>query len=108
MSSYRNKYLDMLRAKEGKKGLSDEPSKPSKFNFEGFEGTQHGRISEISPPLDAEGVPCGGAQNATRASSGGGLSSTRTTTPTVGCAGSAPLRPMTVAPATFAGCPIRC
>jgi hypothetical protein len=60
MSSYRNKYLDMLRAKEGKKGLSDEPSKPSKFNFEGFEGTQHGRISEISPPLDAEGVPCGG------------------------------------------------
>jgi hypothetical protein len=60
MSGYRNKYLDMLKSREGKKGLPEEPSKSSKFNFEDFEGSHVGGFSEISPPLDAERVPCGG------------------------------------------------
>jgi hypothetical protein len=107
MSSYRNKYLDMLRAKEGKKGLSDEPSKPSSI-LRVLRVRSMGAFQRFHPLSMPKGCPAAGAQNATRASSGGGLSSTRTTTPTVGCAGSAPLRPMTVAPATFAGCPIRC
>jgi hypothetical protein len=42
------------------KGLGEVPSKPSKLGFEGFEGNQVGGFSEIaSPPLDANGVPCG-------------------------------------------------
>jgi hypothetical protein len=66
MTGYKNKYLEMLKAEKSKKHPGEEPSKPSKIalrsslnNFEGFEGTQVGAFSEFSPPLDAEGVPCG-------------------------------------------------
>ena len=84
MTGYRNKYLEMLKAEKSKKPLGKEPSKPSKLSrdeqmtpgyvpskpsklyggeqraiFEGFEGSQVGGFSEFSPPLDAEGVPCG-------------------------------------------------
>ena len=66
MTGYRNKYLEMLKAEKSKKPPGEEPSKPSKIYggeqraiFEGFEGSQVGAFSEFSPPLDAEGVPCG-------------------------------------------------
>ena len=66
MTSYQNKYLEMLKTDFGKKPLPKEPSKPSKIYggeqrtiFEGFEGSQDRPVSEISPPMDAEGVPCG-------------------------------------------------
>ena len=66
MTGYQNKYLEMLKAQKSKKPPGEEPSKPSKIalcsspdSFEGFEGTQVGAFSEFSPPLDAEGVPCG-------------------------------------------------
>ena len=73
MTSYRNKYLELLKTDFGKKPLPEEPSKPSKFNFEvfegtqdrlvpnfeGFEGNQDRPVSDFSPPYDAEGVPCG-------------------------------------------------
>ena len=59
MTIYRNKYLEMLKTDFGKKPLPKEPSKPSKFIFEVFEGTQDRPVSAFSPPYDAEGVPCG-------------------------------------------------
>jgi hypothetical protein len=66
MTGYKNKYLEMLKTEKSKKHPGEEPSKPSKIalrsslnNFEGFEGTQVGAFSEFSPPLDADGVPCG-------------------------------------------------
>src|SRR5689334_24957475 len=66
MTGYKNKYLEMLKAKKSKKHPGEEPSKPSKIalrsflnNFEGFEGTQGGAFSEFSPLLDVEGMPCG-------------------------------------------------
>src|SRR5262249_3133903 len=60
MTAYRNKYLEALKAEKSKKSLVREYSKSSKLNFEDFESTQTGGVSKISPPLDAEGVPCGG------------------------------------------------
>jgi hypothetical protein len=60
MSSSGNKYLDRLKAKFPETRLSGEPSKPSKPSFEGFEGSPTRPISDFSPPLDPEGVPCGG------------------------------------------------
>ena len=66
MSGYRNRYLDMLKARDGKKGLPEEPSKSSKLNFEDFESSQIGAFSQISPPLDADGVPCGGCPSCGR------------------------------------------
>jgi hypothetical protein len=63
MSRYQNKYLDMLKAENSKMALGQEPSKPSKLGFEGFEGTQLMAFSKISAPLDANGVPCGGCPN---------------------------------------------
>jgi hypothetical protein len=119
MTSYRNKYLEMLKAEKSKKPSGEEPSKPSKIalrssldNFEGFEGTQVGAFSEFSPPLvvgephpcdnnvtgisgpfspplDAEGVPCSYAPLATGGSSGAGRSTAKTMTLTGGHAGSA-------------------
>ena len=56
--SSRNKYLDRLKGTlPPQKGIGDEPSKISKTNFDIFE-TAHPK--GFSPPLDAEGVPCGG------------------------------------------------
>ena len=59
MTSYRNKYLEMLKTDFGKKPLPKEPSKLQNSYFEGFEGTQDRPVSDFSPPYDAEGVPCG-------------------------------------------------
>ena len=60
MTSYRNKYLEMLKTDFGKKPLPNEPSKSSKLNFEDFESFQQRPVSEIPlPPFDSEGVPCG-------------------------------------------------
>ena len=105
MTNYRNKYLEMLKTDFGKKPLPQEPSKPSKFIFEVFEGTRDRPVSAFSPPYDAEGVPCGVCPSCGRASSGAIPSSTRTMIPAAGCAGSAPLRPRVVVPATSAACP---
>ena len=55
MTSYRNKYLELLKTDFGKKPLPKEPSKPSKPSFEGFEGDQDRPVSAFSPPYDAEG-----------------------------------------------------
>jgi hypothetical protein len=74
VSAYRNKYLDMLKAEKSEKcpgqeltkltkpnfGSRDELTKPTKPSFVSFGSTQLGAFSRISPPLDAEGVPCGG------------------------------------------------
>jgi len=54
-----NKYLEMLRAEKSQKGLGQELSKSSKLNFEDFEGAKGRHISDFSPPLGADGVPCG-------------------------------------------------
>src|SRR4029079_14305464 len=60
MTSYRNKYLEMLKTDFGKKALPNEPSKSSKLNFEDFESSQGRLVSEIPPaPCNAEGTPCG-------------------------------------------------
>ena len=65
-------------------------------------------VTGISGPFPLRsmrrGCPAGGTPAATRASSGAGRSSIKTTTPPGGFAGSAPLRSRVVAPATFAGC----
>jgi hypothetical protein len=108
MSSYRNKYLDMLGPKKAKRAYPTNLQNLQNSILRVLRVRSMGAFQRFHPLSMPKGCPAAGAQNATRASSGGGLSSTRTTTPTVGCAGSAPLRPMTVAPATFAGCPIRC
>jgi hypothetical protein len=73
MTSYRNKYLEMLKTDFGKKplpeepsktaeinfGVPEEPSKNAKINFGVFAGSQDRPVSDFSPPYDAEGVPCG-------------------------------------------------
>ena len=64
-----------------------------------------GPFQIFHPPTMPRGCPAGAARAATRASSGAGPSSTRTMIPAAGSAGSAPLRPRAVAPATFAACP---
>jgi len=53
------KYLDRLNAVLSEKRLGEEPSKGSKAPFDTFEGDQHRHVSEITPPFDADGVPCG-------------------------------------------------
>jgi hypothetical protein len=73
MTGYRNKYLEMLKAKNSKSTQGRNPQNPQNPNrdeqrasFEGFEGSQVGAFSEFSPPLDAEGVPCGVCPNCRR------------------------------------------
>jgi hypothetical protein len=59
MSERRNKYLDMLKAEFPETRLGGALSKLPKPGFDSF-GSSHVRpISDFSPPLDAEGVPCG-------------------------------------------------
>jgi hypothetical protein len=60
MSERRNKYLDQLKAEFPETCPGSELSKLPKGAFDSFGSSQVGPISEISPPLDAEGVPCGG------------------------------------------------
>ena len=60
MTSYRNKYLEMLKAENSGKAPTQRTLKTFKTSFEGFEGNQDRPVSEFSPPYDAEGVPCGG------------------------------------------------
>jgi hypothetical protein len=60
MTSYRNKYLEMLKTDFGKKPLPNEPSKSSKLNFEDFESSEERPVSEIPPPpFTSAGIPCG-------------------------------------------------
>ena len=59
MTSYRNKYLELLKTDFGKKPLPQEPPKLTKINSVSFVSSQDRPVSEISPPYDAEGVPCG-------------------------------------------------
>ena len=66
MTSYRNKYLEMLKTDFGKKPLPEElpkltkpPLRSSLNNFVSFVSSQDRPVSDFSPPLDAEGVPCG-------------------------------------------------
>lgn len=60
MSERRNKYLDQLKAEFPETCPGSELPKLPKGGFDSFDSSQVGHISEISPPLDAEGVPCGG------------------------------------------------
>ena len=53
------RYLDRLNAALAEKGLGDELTKPSKPSCVSFGSSGTGHISDSSPPLDAEGVPCG-------------------------------------------------
>jgi hypothetical protein len=55
-----SKYLDRLKLVLREKRLPDELTKPTKPSFGSFVSAEGRPISEISPPLDAEGVPCGG------------------------------------------------
>jgi hypothetical protein len=60
MTVYRNKYLEMLRAEKLEKGPAEELTKLTKGGFVSFGSNQLKPFPKISPPLDAEGVPCGG------------------------------------------------
>jgi hypothetical protein len=60
VSTYQNKYLDMLKAEKSETALGEELPKLPKPGFVGFGTSGLGAFSRISPPLDAEGVPCGG------------------------------------------------
>jgi len=57
MTSYRNKYLEMLKTDFGKKPLPDEPPKLTKPNSVSFVSSQDRPVSAFSPPYDAEGTP---------------------------------------------------
>ena len=105
MTSYRNKYLEMLKTDFGKKPLPKEPSKPSKFNFEVLRVRRIGPFQIFHPLTMPRGSPAVSARAVTGGSSGAVPSSTRTMIPAAGCAGSAPLRPRVVVPATSAACP---
>jgi len=59
MTSYRNKYLEMLKTDFGKKPIPDEPPKLTKPCSVSFVSSQDRPVSEISPPLDGEVVACG-------------------------------------------------
>ena len=59
MTSYRNKYLEMLKTDFGKKPLSEEPPKLTKPSSVSFVSSQDKPVSEFSPPYDALAVPCG-------------------------------------------------
>jgi hypothetical protein len=99
-----SRYLDRLKLVLREKRLPDELTKPTKPTFVSFVSAQSRPISEIAPPLDAEGVPCGGCPSCGRV----GRSSTRSLLPIIGNAGSAfPRLPM-VGPAISAVCLIRC
>jgi hypothetical protein len=83
MTSYRNKYLEMLKTDFGKKPLpkeppkltkfkkplSDEPPKLTKFNSVSFVSSQDRPVSDFSPPYDADGVPCGVCPSCSRGES---------------------------------------
>jgi hypothetical protein len=61
MTSYRNKYLEMLKAEKSEKGVGQELPKLTEGGFGSFGSAQEGAFSEnYVPPLDAEGVPRGG------------------------------------------------
>jgi hypothetical protein len=66
VSAYRNKYLDMLKAEKSEKCPEHEVPKPTKPSFGSFGTSQPGAFSRISPPMDAEGVPCGGCPSCAR------------------------------------------
>ena len=61
-----SKYLDRLNLVLREKRLPDELTKPTKPTFVSFGSAQGRPISEIAPPLDAEGVPCGGCPSCGR------------------------------------------
>ena len=58
-----SKYLDRLKAVLGEKGLPKELTKPTEPSFVSFGSDHTGPFSNFSPPIDAEGVPCGGCPN---------------------------------------------
>ncbi len=60
MSERRNKYLDQLKAQFPETCPGSELPKLPKGGFDSFDSSQHRPISEFSPPLDADGEPCGG------------------------------------------------
>src|SRR5262245_15618607 len=60
MTTYRNKYLEMLKAENSKKPPGVGADKNDRNNFVNFVGSPGRPFSEFLPPLDAEGVPCGG------------------------------------------------
>jgi len=99
-----SRYLDRLKLVLREKRLPDELTKPTKPTFVSFVSAQSRPISEIAPPLDAEGVPCGGCPSCGRV----GRSSTRSLLPIIGNAGSAFPRLPIVGPAISAVCLIRC
>ena len=70
MTSYQNKYLEMLKTDFGKKPLREEPSKPSKIALRSsriilrvLKVRRIGPFQNFHLPYDAEGVPCGGCPN---------------------------------------------
>jgi hypothetical protein len=60
MTSYRNKYLEMLKT-DLAKAPTKEPPKLTKapWSLVSFVSSQDRPVSDFSPPYDAEGVPCG-------------------------------------------------
>jgi hypothetical protein len=61
-----SKYLDRLKLVLSEKRLPDELTKPTQPSFVSFVSAQGRPICEIAPPLDAEGVPCGGCPSCGR------------------------------------------
>ena len=60
MTHLPNKYLDMLKAEKSQKAVTGRTAKTDKINSVIFDSADSRPISGFSPPLDAEGVPCGG------------------------------------------------
>ena len=57
MTSYRNKYLEMLKTDFGKKPLPEEPPKLTKPISVSFVSSQDRPVSDFSPPYGCRGRP---------------------------------------------------
>src|SRR6478672_10992752 len=85
MTSYRNKYLEMLKAENSGKaptpGAAKTDKSPLDTPFDSFDSTQDRPVSDFSPLTMPKGSPAVSARAAAGGSSGAGLSSIRTMIP---------------------------
>ena len=88
MTSYRNKYLELLKTDFGKKPLPQEPPKLTKINSVSFVSSQDRPVQKFHPLTMPKGSPAAYARPVTGGSSGAGPNSIKTTIPAAGCAGS--------------------
>jgi hypothetical protein len=60
MTVHENKYLERLKAETAKKSIVGELTKLTKPPFVSFDSSE---VKRFSPPLDANGMPCGPCPN---------------------------------------------